>query len=148
MTAESIFALGSNVALASWLLLVFLPRWRVTTQVVTIAVPVLLAVAYSLMIATSWAGSAGGFTSLADVSALFDNPWLLLAGWFHYLAFDLLVGRWELVDARMRRIPHAFLVPCLIATFLFGPAGWLLYLGVRTVFRSMGRTTEPQGVTS
>ncbi|MBV9613183.1 MAG: DUF4281 domain-containing protein [Acidobacteriaceae bacterium] len=28
-----------------------------------------------------------------------SHPWLLLAGWVHYLAFDLLVGSWELQDA-------------------------------------------------
>ena len=58
---------------------------------------------------------------------------MLLAGWIHYLAFDLLVGTWEARDSRERGIPHLLLVPCLILTFLFGPAGWLLYLGMRSV---------------
>ena len=49
---------------------------------------------YVAIIATTWGSSSGGFSSLADVSALFSNPWLLLAGWVHYLAFDLLVGSW------------------------------------------------------
>ena len=64
------------------------------------------------------------------------DPWLLLAGWIHYLAFDLLVGAWEARDARERGIPHLFVVPSLILTFLFGPAGWLLYLGIRSRARS------------
>ena len=34
----------------------------------------------------------GGFGSLADVMRLFDSPTVALAGWIHYLAFDLLVG--------------------------------------------------------
>ena len=50
----------------------------------------------------------------------------------HYLAFDLLVGSWEARDARSRGVPHWALLPCLALTFLFGPAGWLLYLGVRS----------------
>src|SRR5687767_8525855 len=49
---------------------------------------------------TKWAGSAGGFSSLAAIGTLFSSPWLLLAGWTHYLAFDLLVGSWEMRDAR------------------------------------------------
>jgi hypothetical protein len=69
--------------------------------------------------------------------ALFDSRWLLLAGWVHYLCFDLLVGTWEVEDARARGIPHLVVVPCLVLTFLFGPAGWLLYKGVASVqFRS------------
>ena len=30
----------------------------------------------------------------------------LLAGWIHYLAFDLLTGVWETRDAASRGIPH------------------------------------------
>jgi hypothetical protein len=33
-------------------------------------------------------------------------------------------------------------VPCLILTFLFGPAGWLLYLGVRSRPRKIARHSE------
>jgi hypothetical protein len=45
----------------------------------------------------------------------------------------LLIGVWEVRDAAARRVPHWRLVPCLLLTFLFGPAGWLLYLGVRSL---------------
>ena len=51
----------------------------------------------------SGASSSGGFSSLSDVATLFGNPWLLLAGWTHYLAFDLFVGSWEVRDARGSR---------------------------------------------
>jgi ABA4-like protein len=37
-----------------------------------------------------------------SVSALFENPWALLAGWTHYLAFDLFIGGWEIRDAQRR----------------------------------------------
>ena len=96
---------------------------------------------YAVLIAIHFAGSKGGFSSLHEVALLFANPWLLLAGWVHYLAFDLLVGSWEVRDARERGVRHIFVVPCLILTFLFGPAGWLLYLGARTqVHSSAGRS--------
>jgi hypothetical protein len=93
---------------------------------------VLLAIVYTALIAINFFGSPGGFSSLPDVALLFSNPWLLLAGWTHYLAFDLLVGTWEARDARDRGVSHLLLVPCLVLTFLFGPAGWLLYQGLRT----------------
>jgi hypothetical protein len=78
-------------------------------------------------------GAEGGFSTLSGVASLFANPWLLLAGWVHYLAFDLLVGTWEARDARERGLPHLLLVPCLVLTFLLGPAGWLLYMTVCTL---------------
>jgi hypothetical protein len=95
----------------------------------------MLAAAYVALIAAKWGSATGGFSSLAGVSALFSSPWLLLAGWIHSLAFDLLVGTWEVRDALARDIPHLLVVPCLALTFMFGPAGWLLYSGLRLAYR-------------
>ena len=80
-----------------------------------------------------WRESEGGFSSLAGVRALFDNPWALLAGWTHYLAFDLFIGGWEVRDAQQRGLPHLFVVPALVLTFLLGPAGLLFYLAIRWI---------------
>jgi hypothetical protein len=133
MSANQIFSIANVVAMCGWLLLVVLPGRRWVTHVVAgVAIPAAFAVLYSVLIAIHFAGAEGGFSTLPDVALLFSNPWLLLAGWIHYLAFDLLVGSWEVRDSRERGIRHIFVVPCLILTFLFGPAGWLLYLGVRT----------------
>jgi hypothetical protein len=133
MSPHQIFSLANAVAFCCWLLLILLPgRTWVTRGIVGVAVPAALAVLYAVIISVHFFGSAGGFSSLQNVAVLFSNPWLLLAGWIHYLAFDLLVGSWEARDARDRGIAHLFVVPCLILTFLFGPAGWLLYLGVRS----------------
>ena len=133
MSAEQIFTVANLLALAAWVLLAAFPRRRAITEVIAgAAVPTAFAALYSVLVAAAWGGSSGGFSSLAGVAALFSNPWLLLAGWIHYLAFDLLVGTWEVRDAREHGVPHAFVLPCLALTFLFGPAGWLLYRGVRT----------------
>ena len=51
-------------------------------------------------------GAEGGFGSLADVATLFQKQELLLAGWIHYLAFDLFIGAWETRDAARNQIPH------------------------------------------
>ena len=76
-----------------------------------VVVPSLLAVVYVVLVAATLPRSEGGFSSLAGVSALFDNPWALLAGWTHYLAFDLFIGGWEVRDAQRRGIPHLLVVP-------------------------------------
>ena len=134
MTPNQLFSIVNPIALLSWLLLVVLPGRRWVTEIVAgLIVPALLATVYTALIVTNFAGSPGGFSSLPDVALLFGNPWLLLAGWTHYLAFDLLVGSWETRDARERGVPHLVVVPCLVLTFLFGPAGWLAYQGVRRV---------------
>ncbi len=77
----------------------------------------------------------GGFGSLPEVMSLFSDPRLVLAGWMHYLAFDLLVGTLIVRDGIRERVPHLAVVPCLAACFMAGPVGWLLYLLVRGVAR-------------
>ena len=135
MSAESLFAIANPIALVSWLLLAIAPRraW-VTAVVAGTVVPALFATAYVAILVAAWPGSPGGFSTLGAVAQLFANPWLLLAGWLHYLCFDLLVGCWEVRDAQARGLPHLLVVPCLALTFLFGPAGWLLYRGVAAVY--------------
>jgi Domain of unknown function (DUF4281) len=130
MTAEQLFSVLNLIATVAWLALVFLPRVRWVAAVVPVLVPSLLAVVYVILVAATFMRSEGGFSSLAGVRALFENPWMLLAGWTHYLAFDLFIGGWEVRDAQRRGIPHLLVVPALILTFLFGPAGLLLYLAI------------------
>jgi hypothetical protein len=131
MSAAQVFSTANTIALASWLLMATMPRQRWVSMLTGRIVPALFAAAYTVIIAVTWRTSEGSFSSLQGVAALFANQWLLVAGWIHYLAFDLLVGHWEVADARERGIAHVVVVPCLALTFLFGPAGWLLYNAVR-----------------
>jgi len=131
MSAETVFSLANVLAALTWIVLVIFQRRRWATDMVVIGAVVLFAGAYVLIIVPRWLGSHGSFSSLNGVALLFSDPWLLLGGWIHYLAFDLLVGRWEAQDAVARGISLWFVAPCLLLTFLFGPAGWLLYQGLR-----------------
>ena len=140
MTPEGLFTIVNPIAVVGWILLIALPRQRWVANIAAAwAIPGLLAIAYVVLVGTHIVGSPGGFSSLPAVATLFANPWLLLAGWIHYLAFDLFVGSWEARDARERGVPHLALVPCLLLTFLFGPAGWLLYLLARRVLGNGAR---------
>jgi hypothetical protein len=131
MTADALFSAASTTALVSWLLLIVRPRAAWVQTITGLVVPLAFAVLYVAVLAPRFASSAGDFNSLAGVAALFADPWLLLAGWVHYLAFDLLTGVWETRDAARRGVPHWMVIPCLLLTFMFGPAGWLAYQGVR-----------------
>ena len=57
---------------------------------------------------------------------------MLLAGWIHYLAFDLFIGGWETRDAVRNGIPHLLVIPCLLLTFMLGPIGLLAYFALRS----------------
>jgi hypothetical protein len=132
MSAEQIFSLTNSLALLGWLLLVFAGRARWAASLVVGAVlPLLLAVVYSGLLIGHWGEGGGSFRTLAGVSTLFENHWLLLAGWVHYLAFDLFIGAWEVRNSKALGISHLIVVPCLALTFLFGPVGLLLYFLIR-----------------
>lgn len=131
MTPDAVFSAASSTAMLSWLLLIVQPRAWWVHLITGRLVPIAFAVLYAVILVPRFGGSDGGFDSLAAVQRLFADPWLLLAGWIHYLAFDLLTGVWEARDAARRGVPHWMVIPCLLLTFMFGPVGWLLYLGVR-----------------
>ena len=48
-----------------------------------------------------------------------------------YLAFDLLIGSWQVRNAQVLGISDLIEIPCLALTPVFGPAGLLLYFIVR-----------------
>jgi Domain of unknown function (DUF4281) len=129
---ESIFSACSSLALLGWALLVFLPRQRHAHLLAAAGIPLAISVVYLVLIAQHFGRSEGGFGSLSDVAQLFSNPALLLAGWVHYLAFDLFIGAWESRDAQRHGIPHLLVVPCLLLTFMLGPIGLLTYWALRT----------------
>jgi len=133
MSPEQLFQIVNLIALVAWVLLALSPWIARVTIVTGRVIPIALAILYVAIVAANWGTSEGGFSSLPDVATLFSQKWILLAGWIHYLVFDLLVGHWEVSDARSRGIPHLIVVPCLALTFMFGPAGWLLYAVVRSL---------------
>jgi ABA4-like protein len=134
--ASQIFSVANLIALVGWVLLAVFPHRRWPAELVSgWLIPGALAAAYVVIVAAVWGQSTGGFSSLEAVSQLFANPWMLLAGWVHYLAFDLFVGSWIVRDSRERGIAHAWILPSLLLTFMFGPAGWLSYLGLRAALR-------------
>lgn len=132
---ELIFAIANPLAMLGWLGLVLFPGRRIVVEGISgMAIPALLALAYAGLVAAFFAGSEGGFGSIEAVRALFRSDALLVAGWLHYLAFDLFVGAWQVRTARAEGIPHLLVIPCLVLTFLFGPLGYLAFLVLRAAF--------------
>jgi chromate transport protein ChrA len=131
MSADAVFSICNSVALAGWLILAMAGRRRWAASLTGVILPLLLAVAYLVLLVSHWGETKGGFGTLTDVAALFSNRWVLVAGWIHYLCFDLFIGSWEVRDAESRGISHWLVIPCLFLTFMFGPVGLLLYFAVR-----------------
>ncbi|MFD2573743.1 ABA4-like family protein [Spirosoma soli] len=149
MTPETAFSYANLLVLPQWLFMIVAPRWRVTQFLVQM-LPIPMALAgmylyYLFAVPPTSTGSAGfdfrAFSTLAGVQSLFTGQKeAVLAGWIHYLAFDLVAGSYVLRDGQARSIGHGWLVPCLVLCFILGPSGLLLYGLIRLAMQSSART--------
>lgn len=138
MDTDLVFRISSTTVLAGWAALLvrpFVPRF--SDLVASFVIPMLLAVAYTGLVMAYWSSGQGGFDTLDNVALLFQTRELLLAGWIHYLAFDLLIGGWIAKASDDLGISRLIQAPILVATFMFGPLGWLLFQGVRMGQRAL-----------
>ncbi|MEV7623490.1 ABA4-like family protein [Actinoplanes sp. NPDC089786] len=132
-----LFSITFLVAAPFWALMILLPHWSWTRRIAGspwIVLPPLLI--YGALV-------AGAFTevlpavaqpTLGGVRDLLGTADGAAAGWAHFIAFDLFVGRWAYLDSREREIPALLMAPILLLTILLGPLGLLVYLLVRTRF--------------
>lgn len=140
MTTDILFQICSAMAMAGWGGLLASPLAPVWTQRISgLLIPLLLSVAYAALVLAFWHRAEGGFDSLANVMRLFTQQEIALAGWIHYLAFDLFVGAWIARSAASEKIAFLLVVPCLLLTFMFGPAGYLAFNALR-----LARTVFPR----
>lgn len=140
MDWQTLFSAMGTAAMAGWIVLIFAPRrWRTLSLLPRYVVPGAIALLYAALMGAYFAAAGGGFGSIDEVRRLFASDPVLLAGWGHYLAFDLLVG--TMLAERMDRagVTRLLQAPVLVMVFLFGPAGWLLGLAAEAGARRAGR---------
>ncbi|AKD54044.1 ABA4-like family protein [Spirosoma radiotolerans] len=136
MSPEAVFSLASTIVLPQWLLMVLAPRWFVTRWLMNAyLIPVCLAVIYVIYLFRGGPVDFSAFGTLAGVKQLFaqGGDGVMLAGWVHYLAFDLVAGTVVVRDSQEKAIPHWLIVLPLFFCFMLGPVGLLLYWIIRTV---------------
>ena len=135
MTPTEVFSIASVIAMPMWVLMLFFSKWKVTQFLIDFKViPLTLAFMYAIYIFKAiQIGGMMDFGSLTSVMTLFTEENAVLAGWVHYLAFDLLVGMWMLDQNKELRINQLLMAPCLFLTFMLGPVGFLLFMIIKTI---------------
>ena len=136
MTASALFPVFSTLALVGWAALsagVFLKRPWLRDVLAGTYVPVLVSASYLVLIVLFFGGADGGFDTLENVQKLFTSPWAALAGWMHYLAFDLFMGARIARGMEEQGLPRWPLIILLPLTFLFGPIGYLAFEIIKAV---------------
>jgi hypothetical protein len=131
---ELLFNVSNLFIMPFWLLMIFLPHWRWTQRIMRSLWPVAALAAVYAALLLPQAGSAANSLlnpTLAGIAGLLGTPGGAAAGWVHFLAFDLFVGRWAYLDSRQRRLSAWLVSPALFFTLMAGPLGLLLYLLAR-----------------
>ncbi|MBL4854134.1 MAG: DUF4281 domain-containing protein [Robiginitomaculum sp.] len=133
MNFEITYSLINLSIMPVWILLIFAPSWKWTDKIAqTALIPLLFGIVYAFFVGWGMVFEApilgAGMGSLKAVMLLFDSPISTLAGWTHYLVFDLFVGMWIVRDGRQNGIGALWRAPCLALTFMFGSIGLALYL--------------------
>lgn len=141
MMWQAIFGGANLVALACWGIMLLAPRNALSRSAVMYCGVGLLSLAYAVMLVLLVSGvvdghrvtdaGAGGFTSIEGVRALFGSDGGITLGWMHYLALDMFAGMWIARDADAKQVSRVVQAPVLLATFVAGPLGLLIWLVLR-----------------
>lgn len=134
MSADLLFNISQTIAIIGWGLLIFIPGWKSASWIIRrLFIPLLLSLIYLVVFLVNIGPAEGGFSSLAEIRMLFNNDYLLLIGWVHYLAFDLFVGTWLLNHGRKHNYNRFLIIPCLLLTLFAGPIGFLVYFLIHLI---------------
>ena len=148
MSWDAIFGATNLLALLSWTALILLPRWPALLSALLYLGVGLMCLVYATgltAILTGLVDPVGGggttsFGSIQDIRAIFASDGGVVTGWTHYLAFDLFIGIWIARDADAKKFSRIVQAPILLATFMAGPVGLLIWLVLRERrARSLGR---------
>jgi hypothetical protein len=154
MTGDSMYLTLFDLAafaMPQWLLLIFLPKWRVTKWLGRSAiVPAITSLIYlagvGLLVTTYGAGFMSDFGSAEGVTRLLARQEIAMVAWIHILAFDQLVGLFIYRD----NMEHRFVAlpiqsAILFLTLMLGPIGFLVYYLLRLARMKRAGAESVQG---
>ncbi|MEM9950231.1 MAG: ABA4-like family protein [Chloroflexota bacterium] len=142
MSINQLFDLSSTFAIPFWFLLIGLGWLRPIERILRSPwIAIAPALIYAIVLVPNFnivwnTVTNGSLTAIAD---LLSTPEGATLAWAHFLAFDLLIGRWIYLDSREQRIPHLLIMPVLFLTLMIGPVGYLLYLLTRSIIKLIRR---------
>jgi hypothetical protein len=137
---ETLFLLLNLVVTPFWLLMIFLPGWKLTLKIIRSPLIVLPpGLIYAVLVLPQFGSLLGMLANpdLTTLAASLANPAGFTIVWAHMLTFDLLAGRWAYLDSRDKRVHPVLMGVVLFFIFMLGPVGFLLYLmvlGIRVLF--------------
>jgi len=122
MSAARLFQLFNLVVLPWWVVFLAAPRSQLAGRAAShSAIFIGLCLLYAVLLGTAVAarGGEGGF-DFDGLRAALGTSRGFLAGWTHYLTFDLFIGAWIVRESRRLDVEPR---PYLLLTLVAGPIG-------------------------
>jgi uncharacterized protein YqgC (DUF456 family) len=136
---DMLFWFSSLYILPFWLMMWFAPEHERTKQMMSnewlFLAPLLIA--YTVAVIPSLPSILLAFSSEMPTPALvinmFSEDEVILIGWLHFLAFDLLAGRWTWERLMEAKQPIFVSMPVLFLSMMVAPLGCLLGMFVTRI---------------
>ncbi len=129
MTISQLFDLANLFVLPFWVLMIFLPNWKITRRVMESLLPFVgLAGLYLYLLSgtiTAEAAQALANPKLADIARFFGDERAAATGWTHFLVMDLFVGRWIYWEGQRTGV---WTVHSIALSLFAGPIGLLSHV--------------------
>lgn len=129
--ASTLFSLVNLMGIGAWGFLIFWASRSLESlarfERIAHGVVLVWSILYLIILVSQVSQIEGGYDRLDRAVLLFKSPWTVLAGWIHYLAFDLLIGIWGTRRALEQNTKSWKRVIAQLLTFILGPVGYLAF---------------------
>lgn len=149
MSVEQIFNVSNFFVIPFWILMIFLPKWKLTQRVMESYLPfVPLALAYIYLFAiniTPDNAQALSNPQLAEIARFFADEKAAATGWIHFLVMDLFVGRYIYLQGQKTGV---WTIHSLILCLFAGPMGVLSHILTHWIRKSFVNRAESEAAVS
>ena len=133
-TIEMIYLWLNIGVVPIWLILIFFPRSKFCSFLITSIVPYLIfgsiyvyLVYYFYLLDYDFLRNFNLYIGLDELIDLFENKYFLLIFWIHFLAINLFCGGWIVNDSQKLGCNKFLVMFPIVITYFVGPAGIFLY---------------------
>ncbi len=140
-TIETLYMWINLGVLPFWFILIVFPQSHLSRIFVTSIFPffilsgIYIFILYkSYLIGYDFDGNFSLYLGLSELSRLFEDHLYIMIFWTHFIAINLFIGGWIVKDSQKFSINKVLMAVPLIATYLIGPIGLLLYWIIRIFY--------------
>ena len=141
LTFENIYLWTNFAILPFWLMLIFIPNWKLTTFFInSVILPLILSTAYIFVVyqifqlEESFYSIFYLYLSLDDLSTILASESFLLIFWIHFVAINIFLGSWVARDSIKYNISRRATFIPLILIYFVGPVGLVYYWLIRIFY--------------